>query len=88
MKKSLCIAVFALVFAASVFCANVDITKGKIRAEFNYLFGGVTEAIMTNHLWITYIDAPLKGNITGTQALAEFQPIYEQYMKENKQPGF
>lgn len=63
------------------------ISQGKTIEEFNTCLT-VGSNVVTSNLWLYYIDAPAKGNITGNNILEKFQEDFEKYMKEMKQPGF
>jgi raffinose/stachyose/melibiose transport system substrate-binding protein len=66
---------------------NNYIKPGKVRTEFND-FLGIDKNPAMDYLWVEYINAANRGNITGAQILQNYQPRHEQYMKENRQPGF
>ncbi|MGL4798319.1 MAG: ABC transporter substrate-binding protein [Cellulosilyticaceae bacterium] len=63
------------------------ISTGNTIEEFNTCLT-VGSNVVGSHLWLYYIDAPAKGNMTGKDMLEKFQGDFEKYMKEMKQPGF
>ena len=63
------------------------IAQGKTIEEFNTCLT-VGANVVNSHLWLYYIDAPAKGNMTGQQILEKFQDDFTKYMKEMKQEGF
>ncbi|MGL4736449.1 MAG: ABC transporter substrate-binding protein [Cellulosilyticaceae bacterium] len=63
------------------------ISTGKTLEEFNTCLT-IGSNVMGSHLWLYYIDAPAKGNMTGADILAKFQGDFEKYMKEMQQSGF
>lgn len=63
------------------------IVPGKTIEEFNTCLTTGSN-VVSSHLWLYYIDAPAKGNMTGQDILEKFQGDFEKYMKEMQQPGF
>lgn len=63
------------------------IKTAKTVTEFNSCLT-IGYNIAPDTLWLYYIDAPAKGDMTGAQLLDKFQGDFEKYMKEMKQPGF